>query len=249
MAKFTGKTALVTGGTTGIGLAAAQLLAAEGAKVLITGRNPETLAAARKTLGSSVDVFQSDAASLADIDKLAAHVAATYGKLDILFVNAGIATFATPEASDEQVFDRQFNINVKGAYFTVTKLLPVLNDGASVIFNASVAQAKGLAAASIYSATKAAVRSFGRTLATDLAPRGIRVNTVSPGPIGTPLFDKLGMTGEQVSGMKDYLGGSTAMKRMGTPEEVAKVVAFLSSDDASYITGEEIAVDGGMMRL
>jgi NAD(P)-dependent dehydrogenase (short-subunit alcohol dehydrogenase family) len=249
MAKFTGKTALVTGGTTGIGLATAQHLAAEGAKVIITGRNPETLSQARKTLGTAVDVFEADAANLADIDKLAAHLTAQYGKLDILFVNAGIALFASPEASDEQIYDRQFNINVKGAYFTVIKLLPVLNDGASIIFNSSVAQAKGLAAASIYSATKAAVRSFGRTLATDLAPRGIRVNTISPGPIGTPLFDKLGMSSEQVSGMKDFLGGSTAMKRLGTPEEVAKVVAFLSSDDASYITGEEIAVDGGMMRL
>lgn len=249
MARLSGKLAVITGGTTGIGLATAQQFVAEGAKVLVTGRNPQTLAEARKALGDSVEVFASDTANLADTDKLAAHVAKQFGKIDILFVNAGVALFAPPEAVDEAFFDNQFNINVKGAYFTILKLLPVLNDGASIILNSSVVQAKGMGSTGVYAATKAALRSFGRTLATDLAPRGIRVNTVSPGPIETPIYTKLGIPAEAVDALATNMRSTVALKRFGKAEEVAKTVAFLASSDASYITGEEIAVDGGLMRL
>jgi NAD(P)-dependent dehydrogenase (short-subunit alcohol dehydrogenase family) len=249
MARLKDKVAVITGGTTGIGLATAKAFASEGAKVVITGRNEQTLKAAQSQLNSGTVVLKSDTSKQAEIGKLAQDVKERVGKVDILFVNAGIAKFAPIEQSNEQFFDEQFAVNVKGAYFTIQSFLPLLKQGSSIILNASVAASKGVENASVYSATKAALRSFGRTLATELAPRGIRVNTISPGPIETPIFDKLGMSTEEVKGVQSGFTQTIAMKRMGKPEEVAAAALFLGSDDSSFMTGTELLVDGGFAAL
>ena len=249
MAKLTGKIAVITGGTTGIGLATAQLYQQEGATVVVTGRNPATLAAAQETLGPNATVVASDASSLADIDALAALVAEKFGRVDVLFANAGIAQFAPVEGVSEPFYDNQFNLNVKGLFFTVQKLLPLIPQGGAVILNASIVSVKGMGTTSIYAATKAAVRSFGRTLATELAPKGIRVNTISPGPIATPIYDKLGMPKEMLDQFAAGMAQSVALKRFGQPEEIAKVALFFGSDDSSYVTGTELFVDGGLAEL
>ena len=249
MAKLQGKIAVITGGTTGIGLATAQLYQQEGATVVVTGRNPETLAAAQQTLGPNATVVPSDASSLADIDALAALVQEKFGRVDILFANAGIAKFAPVDAVSEAFYDGQFNLNVKGLFFTVQKLLPLIPQGGSVILNASIVSVKGMPSTAVYAATKSAVRSFGRTLAAELAPRGIRVNTISPGPIATPIYDKLGMSKEMLDGFSASMSQSVALKRFGTPDEIAKVALFLGSDDSSYMVGTELFVDGGMAEL
>ena len=249
MAKLTGKIAVITGGTTGIGLATAQLYQQEGATVVVTGRNPATLAAAQATLGPNATVIASDASSLADIDALAALVGEKFGRVDVLFANAGIAQFAPVEGVSEPFYDNQFNLNVKGLFFTVQKLLPLIPQGGAVILNASIVSVKGMGTTSIYAATKAAVRSFGRTLATELAPKGIRVNTISPGPIATPIYDKLGMPKEMLDQFAAGMAQSVALKRFGQPEEIAKVALFFGSDDSSYVTGTELFVDGGLAEL
>ncbi len=249
MAKLTGKIAVIAGGTTGIGLATAQLYQQEGATVVVTGRNPATLAAAQATLGPNATVIASDASSLADIDALAALVGEKFGRVDVLFANAGIAQFAPVEGVSEPFYDNQFNLNVKGLFFTVQKLLPLIPQGGAVILNASIVSVKGMGTTSIYAATKAAVRSFGRTLATELAPKGIRVNTISPGPIATPIYDKLGMPKEMLDQFAAGMAQSVALKRFGQPEEIAKVALFFGSDDSSYVTGTELFVDGGLAEL
>jgi len=249
MAKLTGKIAVITGGTTGIGLATAQLYQQEGATVVVTGRNPATLASAQAALGPDATVVASDASSLADIDALAALVGEKFGRVDVLFANAGIAQFAPVEGVSEPFYDNQFNLNVKGLFFTVQKLLPLIPQGGAVILNASIVSVKGMATTSIYAATKAAVRSFGRTLATELAPKGIRVNTISPGPIATPIYDKLGMPKEMLDQFAAGMAQSVALKRFGQPEEIAKVALFFGSDDSSYVTGTELFVDGGLAEL
>ena len=249
MGKLEGKIALVTGGNTGIGLATAKRFVNEGAYVFITGRRDSELARAVKEIGRNVTGVQGDVSNLGDLDRLFAQIKREKGKLDIVFGNAGVATFAPFGTITEEHYDSIFDINVKGLLFTVQKALPLLPDGASIILNASIVASKGFAANSVYSATKAAVRSFARTWTTDLKDRRIRVNAVSPGPIETPglkdLADSTG-AGEQRLQM---LANSAPLGRLGTPDEIAKAVVFLASDDASYITGTELFVDGGIAQV
>ena len=247
--RLSGKIALITGGTTGIGFATAQLFQNEGARVIVTGHNPKTVEDAQKALGPNVLVVASDASSLADADALMEIISEKFGRLDILFANAGTVQFAPVEQVDESFFDRQFDLNVKGLFFTVKKSLKLLSDGGSVLLNASVASCKGFAGASIYSATKAAVRSFGRTLAAELAPRRIRVVTISPGPTATALFSKLEMPKEAAEAVAAGWVQGVALKRIGQPEEIANLALFLASDEASFITGTEIFADGGLAEL
>ncbi len=239
------KTILITGGTSGIGLATAQLLQADGARVIVTGRNPATLAEARGALGPAATVIASDSGSIADAQGLGTAVLAHTKRLDGVFLNAGTGQFGPIEAMTPKLFDDMFGINVRGLYFQLQSLLPLLGDPSSVVFTSSVVAQLGLAAASVYSATKAAVTSLGRTLAAELAPRGIRVNTISPGPIATPIFGKMGMSSEAQQGFVQHMTSQTLSKRLGTPEEVARLARFLLSDDSSNIIGEEIVIDGG----
>ena len=247
--KLDGKIALVTGGNSGIGLATAKLFNAEGATVIITGRNQERLKAAAQEIGEGTVAIQSDTSKLDDISSLFEEIGKRFKKLDILFANAGVATFSPLESVDEATYDRMMDINVKGLFFTVQKALPVLIDGATVVLNTSVASQSGFANTAVYSATKAAVRSFARTLSADLLERNIRVNAVAPGPIDTPLFGKLGLPEEAIEPTKAGFTEAVPQKRFGRPEEVADAVLFLSSDASSYILGEEIAVGGGITRL
>jgi len=249
MKRLEGKVAVVTGGNSGIGLASAKRLQEEGARVTIAGRSKKTLDEAVKTIGNGVLAVQTDVAKLADIDKLYAEVSKKFGKIDVLFVNAGVAKFAPLADTSESLYDEQFDINIKGAYFTIQKALPLLNDGASIILNTSVAGSTGMAGASAYSATKAALRSLARTAAAELVDRGIRVNTVAPGPIVTPIFGRTGLPQGAIDDFAKSVLTKVPMKRFGQPEEVAGVVAFLASQDASYITGVEINVDGGMGQI
>jgi NAD(P)-dependent dehydrogenase (short-subunit alcohol dehydrogenase family) len=246
MKRFAGKVAVITGGNSGIGLATAKRFSDEGAKVAISGRSQKTLDEAVKYLGNGILAVKSDVAKLADLDRFYSTVAQKFGKIDVLFVNAGVAKFVPVQNADEAHYDEIFNTNVKGAYFTIQKALPHLNDGASIVLNTSVAGIKGTANASVYSATKAALRSFSRTLTTELVERGIRINSVAPGPIETPIFGRVGLSKEQVDEFAQKILSSVPLKRFGQPEEVASAVAFLASSDASYITGVELYVDGGM---
>lgn len=250
MSKLEGKVAVITGGNSGIGLATAQRFVAEGAYVFITGRRQSELDAAVKQIGKSVTAVQGDVSNLADLDRLYATVKQQKGHLDILFANAGTGQFAPLAAVTEEHFDNIFNANVKGLLFTVQKALPLLKDGSSVILNASIVASTGSPAMSVYSASKAAVRSFARTFTTDLKDRKIRVNAVSPGVIPSPGYrNSLGMTEEQVTQYADSAAGSIPLGRTGTLDEIAKVVSFLASDESSYITGIELVVDGGMTQI
>jgi NAD(P)-dependent dehydrogenase (short-subunit alcohol dehydrogenase family) len=247
MDKLEGKIALVTGGTSGIGLATAKQFVHEGAYVFITGRREPELAAAVKEIGRNVSGVQGDVSHLGDLDRLFAQIKREKGTLDIVFANAGVAQYAPLGEITEEHYDAIFNINVKGLLFTVQKALPLLPDGASIILNASIVASKGLSA-SVYSATKAAVRSFARTWTTDLKERRIRVNAVSPGFIETPGLNDLVASagaGEQWK----MLFNSVPLGRRGTPDEIAKAVVFLASDDSSYITGTELFVDGGFAQV
>ena len=249
MKRLEGKVAVVTGGNSGIGLASAKRLHEEGARVVITGRDPKTLDSAVSAIGAGTVALQSDASKLEDIERLFALVESKVGKIDVQFANAGIAKFAPYSASQAAVFDELFATNVKGVYFTLQKAIPHLNNGASVILNTSVAASKGAENMGIYAATKAAVRSFARTAATELQDRNIRVNAVAPGPIATPIFGRTGLTEEQIEGFKAGISSRVPLGRIGRPEEIASAGAFLASDDASYITGVELNVDGGMANL
>jgi NAD(P)-dependent dehydrogenase (short-subunit alcohol dehydrogenase family) len=239
----------VTGGNSGIGLATAKRLQEEGARVAISGRSRTTLDEAVKSIGNGVVAVQSDVSNLADIDKLFAEVSRKLGKIDVLFVNAGVAKFASIAETSESLFDENFNTNIKGAYFTLQKALPFLNDGASIILNTSVADSKGNPATSAYSATKAALRSLARTAAAELVGRGIRVNAVAPGPIETPILGRTGLPKQAIDQFSRDIVTRVPMKRFGQSAEVAATVAFLASEDASYITGEEINVDGGIGQI
>jgi len=247
--KLEGKVALVTGGNSGIGLTSAQLIAQHGAKVIITARSAETFSKAKKEHGAVFDVVQCDVSDLGDLDKLFKFIETKHKKLDIVFANAGFGEFMPTQQMTSEAYDRMMNTNAKGAYFTVTKALPLLNDGSSVILNSSVGAAKGVSGASVYAATKAALRSFVRTWTAEIPPSKIRFNVVSPGYVKTPAFGKLGLTPEQVSGFESFLIGASPSKRAGTTDEIASVVVFLASSDSSYICGADIVADGGFAQV
>jgi NAD(P)-dependent dehydrogenase (short-subunit alcohol dehydrogenase family) len=249
MGKLEGKIALVTGGNSGIGLATAKRFVNEGAYVFITGRRTEELAAAVKEIGKNVTGVQGDVSKLADLDRLFAQIKREKGKLDIVFANAGVAKYARLGTITEELFDSIFNTNVKGLLFTVQKALPLLPDGASIILNASIVGSKGLATNSVYSATKAAARSFARTWTTDLKDRHIRVNAVSPGSIDTPGLSELFASSDVGEQRRKLVSTLTPLGRLGTPDEIAKAVVFLAGDDSSYVTGIELFVDGGFAQV
>lgn len=249
MTKLSGKIAVITGGNSGMGLATAQLFAKEGAKVIITGRRQKELDEAVESIGADAEGVVGDVSRLSDLDKLHDHVKAKYGRVDVIFANAGLGSLAPIDQVTEAQFDETFNVNVKGTYFTVQKLLPLVPDGGSIILNASIASSKGMEAFSVYSGTKAAVRSLARTLTTDLKARKIRVNAISPGPIDTPIFGKTGLTEQEIEGFKSGITSQVPLGRIGLPEEIAKPALFLASDDSSYISGIELTVDGGMAQV
>jgi NAD(P)-dependent dehydrogenase (short-subunit alcohol dehydrogenase family) len=247
--KFDNKVVVVTGGTSGIGLATAKAFAAEGASVFVTGRRQEALDAAVKAIGGRVTGVRGDMANLADIDRLYDAVQQQHAQIDVVFANAGGGDLAPLGAITEEQYQRTFDTNVKGVLFTVQKALPLLRDGGSVILTASTTSIKGTGAFSVYSATKAAVRNFARSWILDLKDRRIRVNTVSPGLTETAGLNDLFGGGEQAEGTKDYLVGLIPAGRIGQPEEIAKAVLFLASDEASYVNGVELFVDGGQAQI
>jgi NAD(P)-dependent dehydrogenase (short-subunit alcohol dehydrogenase family) len=247
--KLEGKVALITGGNSGIGLATAKQFVNEGAYVFINGRREAELAAAKKQIGKNVTAIQGDVSNLDDLDRLFAQIRKEKGGIDIVFANAGVARYASLGTVTEDFFDSIFDINVKGVLFTVQKSLPLLRDGGSIILNASIVASKGLSSNSVYSATKAAVRSFARTWTTDLKDRRIRVNAISPGPIDTPGLSELLASSETGEQRKKMISTTVPLGRFGRPEEIAKAVVFLASDDASYITGIELFVDGGFAQV
>jgi NAD(P)-dependent dehydrogenase (short-subunit alcohol dehydrogenase family) len=249
MKKLEGKVALVTGGSSGIGLATAKRFVAEGAYVFITGRRQTELDAAVKEIGENVTGVQGDVCNLADLDRLFATIEQEQGHLDVVFANAGGAKFAPLGAITEEHFDKTFNTNVKGLLFTVQKALPLLPPGASIILNASGATTIAIPALSVYSATKAAVRSFARNWILDLKERKIRVNVISPGVVPTAIHTLLGLSDEQVQEFIASCVSATPMGRVGTPDEIAKAVVFLACDDSSYVNGIELFVDGGMSQI
>ena len=247
MGKLDGKVAVVTGGNSGIGLAAAKRLVADGAYVFITGRRQSELDAAVKQIGRNVTAVQGDVSKLEDLDRVFAEVKKLKDRIDILFANAGIAEGAPLGEISEEHFDRHFDINVKGTLFTVQKALPLLREGASIILTSSVVGSKGFANRSVYSATKAVLRSFARTWTADLKSRKIRVNVVSPGLIDTPALRELQQTDSQ--GLSDRFRDRVPLRRVGRPEDIASAVSFLASDDSSYVAGSELFVDGGLAQV
>jgi len=249
MSRLNNKVALITGGNSGIGFATAKEFLEQGATVIITGRSETGLAQAKKELNGQVHTILSNTSSLSDIRNLSKEVKKITPHLDVVFINAGIGKFAPIEAVTEEHFDEQFNTNVKGAYFTIQELLPVIKDGGSIILNTSVAAHMGMATGSVYSATKAALLNMARTISAELLPRKIRVNAISPGPVATPILGKTGMTAEQVDGVKSSLEQQVPIGRFGDPSEIAKVATFFASDDSSFVLGTELIADGGMVTL
>jgi NAD(P)-dependent dehydrogenase (short-subunit alcohol dehydrogenase family) len=249
MGKLDGKVAVITGGNSGMGLATAQRFVAEGAYVFITGRRQAELDKAVELIGKGVTGVQSDVSNLADLDRLYATVKEKKGKIDVLFANAGVGQTAAIGEITEEHFDKIFGINVRGLLFSVQKALPLFRDGGSIILNASIASIKGIPTFGVYSASKAAVRSFARTWTSELKDRKIRVNTLSPGPIDTPIFETVALSRDELERLKANLVAQVPLGRMGTSEEIAKVALFLASDDSSFITGVELYVDGGMAQI
>jgi len=245
MNRLLNKTAVITGGNSGIGLATAREFIKEGASVIITGRNKATVDQAVAELGASAKGVVADLSRLDSIRQLAGEVTAITPRVDVLFINAGIAKFAPIEGVDEAFFDEQFDINVKGAYFTIQQLLPLMGEGGSIVLNTSINAHIGMPNASIYAATKAAVLTFAKNLSAELLPRKIRVNAVSPGPIVTPLHEKLGLPAEAAEGMKSLI----PIGRFGTADEIARIVVFFASEDSSFVLGAELIADGGMATL
>jgi NAD(P)-dependent dehydrogenase (short-subunit alcohol dehydrogenase family) len=246
MKKLEGKVALITGGTSGIGLASARLFKAEGARLALTGRDPQRIAATRDELGPDTLVVSSEAGSMADIDALMAQVAARFGRIDVLFLNAAVANPAPIELVTEAMFDQVVDANLKGAFFTIQKALPLMAAGGSIIVTTSVTNLSGAPNFSVYGASKAALRSLVQSMGLALIERGIRTNAICPGPIDTGGFQRLPVPAPVMAAIKGEISGRSPIKRFGTPEEVAKVALFLASDDAAYIVGEEIVVDGGI---
>ena len=243
------KIAVITGGNSGIGLAIAEAFKTEGAAGIILGRNAGTLETAGKKLAPNFTTVRGDVTKMADLETLYKEVAAQHDHIDILVVNAGGATFQPFDQVDEASFDQQADLNFKGTFFTVQKALPLLREGASIILVSSVAQSKGIPGMTVYSGAKAAVRSLARSLSAELIPRGVRVNVISPGPIETPLFNRVGLPEDQIPGAKDGFIQMVPLKRIGTVKEVANAAVFLASDDSTFIVGEEIQVDGGLVNL
>jgi NAD(P)-dependent dehydrogenase (short-subunit alcohol dehydrogenase family) len=249
MSKFDKKVVLVTGGNSGIGLAAAREFARQGARVVITGRDQKTLDLAREELGSTTIALRNDAGDVGAAGELAQILAARDIKLDAVFVNAGIAKFGALEAVDEALWDQTFNVNVKGAFFTIQAITPLLNPGAAIILNGSINAHIGMPGSSVYAASKAALISLAKTLSAELIGRGVRVNVVSPGPVATPLYGRLGVPAEQLGELAEGIKSQVPLKRFGTPEEVASAVVYLASPEAAFIVGTELIVDGGMSQL
>ncbi len=249
MTKLKGKVAVITGGSSGIGLATARRFVSEGAYVYITGRRQSELDAAVRQIGKNVTAVQGDVSRLADLDRLYATVKQQHGRIDIVFANAGLGEFSSLGEISEAHFDKTFNVNVKGLLFTVQKALPLLQDGGSIILNASNASIKVLPGFSVYSATKAAIRSFARSWTLDLKSRKIRVNAVSPGSTNTPGLSGLGQTEEQSEQILRSMEATIPLGRLGDPDDIAKAVVFLASDDSSFITGIELFVDGGQAQI
>lgn len=247
--KLNNKVAVITGGNSGMGLATAKLFAKEGAKIAITGRNQTTLDQAAKEIGNITLAIKADVSDLKTIDAAYEQINSKLGKIDVLVINAGIFKGAPLADFTEELFDEITNVNYKGAFFSIQKALPFLNDGASIVITSSVVNVTGMATASAYAGSKAAVRSLARSFSADLIDRKIRVNILSPGPIETPIFDRNGMSQEQVDGFKDYMASGVPLKRLGTEEEMANGFLFLASNDSSYMLGGEIVLDGGMGQL
>ena len=248
MKRYEGKKVVIIGGTSGMGLATAKMLLDGGARVLVTGRSKEGLESAQKELGNDAIVASSDARSLTDLDALASRAKAEFGTLDLLFVNAGFSIPAPLDNVTEAIYDEMFNLNAKGPLFAVQKFVPLISRGGSVVFTTSIANVKGMPGQSTYGAAKAALRSFARTLAAELVPREIRVNAVTPGPIDTPIIDKVFTGKDEAAQMREKMIGMVPMKRWGTSEEIAKAVLFLAFD-ATFTTGAELPVDGGWSQL
>jgi NAD(P)-dependent dehydrogenase (short-subunit alcohol dehydrogenase family) len=249
MNRFNSKTILVTGGSSGIGLAAAQAFVAEGARVIITGRDAKALEQAKATLGADAVALVNDAGRLADAKALAAALAAADLQLDAVFLNAGTAKFAAFPDVDEALWDQIFDTNIKGPYFQVQALLPRLNPGASIVINGSINARIGMPNSSVYAASKAAVISLAKTLSAELLPRGVRVNVISPGPVATPLYGKLGLDAASLDATAAQIQNQVPLGRFGTPDEIAATVLHLSSPESAFIVGTEIIADGGMSQL
>ena len=249
MGKLQGKTVLITGGSSGIGLASAKLFRDEGAQLAITGQDPDGLALAQEELGSETLVIRSNAGNLAEIESLMKQVDQRFKRLDVLFINAAIAKAAPIEQVSETQFDEIMGINCKGAFFTIQNALPLFGNRASITVTTSITNQLGSPNFSVYGASKAALRSLVQSLSLELIGRGIRINAISPGPIATPMFERFGLPADMVRAIKSEIEHKSPLQRFGTPEEIAKVALFLASDDASYLVGEEIVVDGGMSLL
>jgi NAD(P)-dependent dehydrogenase (short-subunit alcohol dehydrogenase family) len=246
---FAGKVALVTGGNSGIGLAAARAFAKEGARVVLTGRDQSTLDKAAAQLGTNVIALRSDAGRISDGITLAESLKREQVTLDALFINAGVSTFAPVEAVEEHMWDTTFDTNVKGPYFLIKALLPLMNQGAAIVLNGSINAHIGMPNTTVYAASKAALISLAKTLSSELLSKGIRVNVVSPGPVSTPLYGRLGLSTEQVSQVATSIQSQIPLKRFGTPNEIASAVLYLSSPESAFIVGTELIVDGGMSQL
>ena len=249
MGKLEGKVAVITGGNSGIGLATAKRFVEEGAHVVISGRREKELKEAAAFIGRNVTTVTGDVTRLQDLDRLYAVVKEKHGRIDVLFVNAGWGEVAPLEAATEAHFDKTFDLNVKGLFFTAQKALPLFKDGGSIILNSSVANVMGVPAFTVYAASKAAVRSFARGWTMELKDRKIRVNTVSPGPIETPALENAGLTPEQAQQAAEQFVSQVPLGRRGKPEEIAAALVFLASDESSYVTGVDLAVDGGMAQV
>jgi NAD(P)-dependent dehydrogenase (short-subunit alcohol dehydrogenase family) len=247
--RFTDKVAVVTGGNSGIGLAAAKAFVREGAKVAITGRSDTTLRAAQKELGPDALVIKADMSRVSEIGGVMDQVKQKFGRIDALFANAGVGKFVPFEEVTEEFYDETMAINLKGVFFTVQKAVPLFARGAAVVLNASINAHKGMANTTVYGATKAAVVNLARTMSADLLPKGVRVNVISPGPVATAIFDRMGMPEEQARQTKEWVASQVPLKRFAHADEIASAVLYLSSPEAAFVVGAELVVDGGMIRL